>query len=248
MFKKIFLFMLWVVIIFSILIVCFISGSLIGLNTSKIILLWLLLVLVAFTFVIISSKSEAVYLWFRKKIFSKKNRMTRHDRALRASWNKGLSVLKRARRKHKDYAWYMLMAAPGSATSLLKGAGLTLHGNVTKGRHFTKTLHWFFFNSIAFLDVSCFSFSDQPRLMSGWEKLIRWIPRRYAPGGVIICISIKDLVNIDASALREKARKINKKINHLSLRFSSHFTYQLCLTDCDEYPGFSLWADQLSQK
>ena len=179
-------------------------------------------------------------------LFSR-HRLTRMERVLLEQWNQGLAVVRRIVRRKHALPWFVLMGKQCGKTTLVAGAGLPIVSARTEHEPIvpTRTLRWSFFKTIAFLDLSSHFLLKSPAYERAWRHLTRWC-RRQPPAGVIVCLSVADLLRNDAMQLHLDARQIRAQLEPLTRSLGRHLPIYILITCCDEIPGFSAWVRQLS--
>lgn len=248
MLKKLFVFAGWLLLLCLVLLFSFFIGLSLGWNTLTICSVWL-------GILVTGVLMRATLLWLmgfvkEKKIkhFFPKFRLSRREYVLFEHWKSGATVLKRLQRKRPAIPWYILLGDRCGKTSLLAGSGLPMYSNDVDDREVvpTHTLRWWFFRNLCFLDLSSNFLNSATTSHRAWSKLVGWIARAPAPSGVAIALSVTDLLNKDMSTLHDKARKIRVQLEPLTHKLKRRLPLYLMVTQCDQYPMFSLWMQQLS--
>lgn len=248
MIKKLFIFFGWFVLLCLVLLFCINTGLWLEWKTSTILCMWL-------GFVIFGGLLGGAFLvliqWVRdKKLdrFLKKIRLSRVEYILFQHWKFGAEVLKKVRKKRQSIPWYILLGDRCGKSSLMAGAGRTVLSDDSDDNCIvpTQTLRWWFFHNICFLDLSSNFFNRTPSFNRAWSKLIHWMSSISAPSGIIVALSVQDLMDKDTSTLHAKARNIRSQIEPLARKFRRQLPLYIIITECDKFPSFSLWAHQLS--
>lgn len=248
MFKKLACFTGWLAVLCLSLIVSFMLGLWQGWSTPMILLLWLLLMVMA---ALLWHSLPELLLFIRgkkgRRWFSK-YRLSRREYVLFNHWKAGASVIKRIKRRRTHLPWYLLIGERCGKSTLLASAGLPrFYGDsadsVTTP---TRTLRWWFFRDLCVLDLSSNFLNGAATFRQAWSKLARWCTSIPAPGGIIIALPMSLLMQGDLSALHALARQQRSLIEPLVRRFGERLPLYVLITECDKFPGFSLWQHQLS--
>ena len=248
MLKKLFIFAGWLLLLCLVFLFCCILGLVHEWGTVTIFAVWMSVLIVAVLLWI-------SLLWLTQRIndkkslcFFRKYRLSRREFVLSGHWKSGAAVLRRIQRKHPPIPWYLLLGDRCGKTSLLAGSGLPVFSGNKQDNNVvpTHTLRWWFFRNAGFLDVSANFLNGTPAFHHAWGKMVGWITRAPAPAGILICLSVSDLMNGDISALHEKARKIRSRIDPLTRKLRRQLPLYITVTRCDKFPAFSLWTRQLS--
>ncbi|NIF32454.1 hypothetical protein F3J29_09915 [Enterobacter sp. Cy-643] len=248
MLKKLACFTGWVLVLTLSLLFCFTLGLWQGWSTPSIFLLWLaLLLLTLLLWGTVGFFTKAIR---EKKHLSwlKKYRLSRREFVLHTHWKYGSAVIKRIRRRRSPLAWYLLLGDRCGKSTLLASAGLPRfdgdHDGTFPGP--TRTLRWWFFRQTAILDLSSNFINGNSVFRQAWGKLAQWCSRMPMPAGIIIAVPIDALMNDNLSELHLLARKQRALIEPLIRRFGEHLPLHVIVTQCDRFPGFTLWHQQLS--
>jgi len=248
MLKKLFVFAGWLLLLCLVFLFCCTVGLWREWNTVTIFALWLSVLIAA---VLLWS----ALLWLTQLIkedkahrFFLKFRLSRREYVLFEHWKSGAAVVRRIQRKRPPIPWYLLLGDRCGKTSLLAGSGLPMFSSDKQDNTVvpTHTLRWWFFRNVCFLDVSGNFLNGAPTFQRAWGKMVGWITRAPAPVGILIGLSVSDLMNEDVSALHEKARKIRAQIEPLTRKLKRQLPLYMTVTQCDKFPAFSLWTRQLS--
>ena len=244
MFKKLVCFAGWLLLLSLSLMFCFTLGLWQNWSTPTILLLWLvMLLLVPLLYAITHAmKGKKGRRWLEKY------RLSRREYVLLNQWRSGASFIKRLRRQRKKLPWYLLLGDNCGKSTLLASAGLPRfngdNGNTIIGP--TRTLYWWFFRHICVLELSSNFLNSTPVFRQAWGKLARWCTQMPAPAGIIIALPVSALISDDFSQLHAMARQQRGLIEPLLRRFGESLPLYVMVTQCDLFPGFSLWHRQLS--
>jgi type VI secretion system protein ImpL len=174
--------------------------------------------------------------------------------AIREQFEKGIAALKESnlskglRGKAALYAlpWYMFIGPPGSGKSTaLRHSGLQFPymagtGQGLQGLGGTRNCDWWFTNEGIVLDTA-------GRYVSADEDQAEWLAfldllKKHRPGtplnGVIVAISIADLLQAGDGEVEEHAKKIRIRIDELIKRLGVVFPVYVLFTKCDLVQGF----------
>lgn len=187
-------------------------------------------------------KGKKVIKWLEK------HSLSRRDYVLRSQWKVGANIIKRIRSKRVHLPWYLLVGDRCGKSTVLASSGLPrFYGeddDMVVGP--TRTLRWWFFRDLCILDLSSNFLSSTGNFSQSWIKLTRWFMRMPAPAGVIVALPLSELMGDDRGALHTLARRQRTLIEPLLRRFGNRLPLYVMVTQCDEFPGFSLWQQQLS--
>ncbi|NIF59511.1 hypothetical protein F3J27_14875 [Enterobacter sp. Ap-916] len=184
-----------------------------------------------------------------RRLFEK-YRLSRREFVLKAHWKTGASIIKGARRQRETVPLYLILGDRCGKSTLLASAGLPTFYNSADDTEIrlTRTLRWWFFRQLCVLDVSSNFLSGSPAIAQAWKRLVQWCTSMPAPAGVIIAIPVTSLLNQDLSALHSLIRQQRALLEPLVRRFGEQLPLHILITQCDRFPGFSLWAQQLSSE
>jgi type VI secretion system protein ImpL len=182
---------------------------------------------------------------------------------LREKFEDAVATLKQARRRGRslyDLPWYVIIGAPGSGkTTALLNAGLKFpleqRGRMEplRGVGGTRNCHWWFTDAAVFLDTAGRYFtqdSDAESDAAGWKEflaLLRKYRKRRPLNGVILTISVQDLMGHDE---RERARHVDaarRRLNELNRELRILLPVYVIVTKCDLVAGFTEYFDDLAQ-
>lgn len=248
MLKKLLSFFAWAILLSVLFILC-LSVAVITERTFVFsILLWLALILsvllIRFIWISLSGFSQSKGVLALKQ----RLRLTRMEHVLLEHWRAGATVIKRISRRKKYLPWFVLTGGRSGKTTLMASAGLPLFSNEPKNTPVvpTRTLRWWFFHSIGFLDLSSNFLNKTPAFERGWLRLVNWCKRVPAPAGIVVCVSVTDLLVKDAADLHLHARLVRTQIEPLIKKLKRRLPVYLLVNCCDQITGFTHWANQLS--
>lgn len=248
MFKKLLSFVAWTLFLCLLLIVCVVMSVALEQTLLHAFILWLILIVVVlfsrFVWGSVSGIAQAKYISSLKAKF----KLTRLEYVLFEHWKTGAAVIKRIRRRKQPIPWFVLTGGRSGKTTLMAGAGLPLFSNEPESSLVvpTRTLRWWFFRSAGFLDLSSHFLSKTPAFERGWLRLVNWCARLPAPAGIVVCVSVSELLEQDDAELHLHARHIRTQIEPLVSKVRRRLPVYLFITCCDRMPGFSHWANKLS--
>lgn len=248
MLKKLALFTGWLLVLCLSLLFCFTLGLWQDWRTPTILIVWVgLLAMVimlwsavlAVTFLIKGKKDRGIMGNYR---------LSRREYVLQAHWKSGANVIKRIYRKRIILPWYLLIGDRCGKSTLLASTGLARFDGDTDDHVCgpTRTLKWWFFRRLVILDISSHFLNGNPTFRQSWKKLARWCTQLVQPAGILIAIPMSSLMSGDRSTLHSLARKQRTLAEPLIRHFGPHLPIQVLITQCDHFPGFSLWHQQLS--
>ncbi|GAB2511394.1 type VI secretion system membrane subunit TssM [Microbulbifer agarilyticus] len=182
-------------------------------------------------------------------------------------FREAMAVLKKARFRSArgqvslyQLPWYIIIGPPGSGkTTALANSGLEFplaqsHGKEALGGvGGTRNCDWWFTNDAVLIDTAGrYTTQDSHRVYdnNAWQAfltLLQKYRRRRPINGVIIAISLQDLMVQTAEQRVHQAKTIRTRVNELQQQLGIRFPIYLTLTKCDLVAGFSEFFDNLSQ-
>jgi type VI secretion system protein ImpL len=250
MFKKLACFTGWLVVLCLSLMFCFIFGLWRNWSTPAILVFWLLvLLLIPLMWSVLHGLTLLLKGKKKLRLLSKYS-LSRREYVLRNHWKAGASVIRRIKRKRTRLPWYLLVGDRCGKSTLLAGSGVPRFYGETEITEVcpTRTLNWWFFRKLCVLDISSNFLHTTSSFRLAWGKLANWCTRMPAPAGIIIAIPITVLMKGEASVLHEIARQHRALIDPLVRHFRERLPLYIMVTQCDHFPGFSLWQQQLSEQ
>lgn len=247
MFKKLAYFTAWLFVLSLLLIFCFTLGLWQNWSTATILICWLLMLLLSLLLwgtVCATSriiKGKQGHRWLGKY------RLSHREYVLFNHWQRGASIIKRVYRRRTNLPWYLLVGDRCGKSTLLASSGLPRFdgdSDIVNGP--TRTLRWWFFRQVCVLDLSSNFIKGAIPCRQAWGKLVRWCTRVPAPAGIIVALPIGSLMSDDLSGLHQLARQKRTLIEPLIRRFGERLPLYVLVTQCDNFPGFRLWYQQLS--
>ncbi|QNQ20645.1 type VI secretion system membrane subunit TssM [Kosakonia sp. SMBL-WEM22] len=198
---------------------------------------------------------------------AERQRLTSDDQVLNDRFEEAAQVLKKAhfnqpgqrglwtQRFSTQYLyqlpWYVIIGAPGSGkTTALVNSGLQFPladrfgKTALRGIGGTRNCDWWFTNEAVLLDTAgryTTQESEQVQDASEWNKflgLLQKYRRRQPINGVIITISIADLLTQSAEASREQALNLRKRLTELHEQLGIRFPVYVLVTKADLLKGF----------
>ncbi|WEX08247.1 type VI secretion system membrane subunit TssM [Chelativorans sp. AA-79] len=166
-----------------------------------------------------------------------------------------LALLRRLARRRLGYVyelpWYVIFGAAGSGkTTALTNSGLkfplgdALGTNVVQGVGGTRSCNWWFTDEAILIDTAG-RYTTQDDLngasKAGWEsflKLLRKYRRSQPVNGVLVTVSVGDLLMRDPAARKEELRAIRQRLSELDEFLLARVPVYLVLTKADLLGGF----------
>ncbi len=181
---------------------------------------------------------------------------------------KGLKFLKKTLSKNRfdrkyiyELPWYVIIGSPGCGkTTLLYNSGL--HFSVSQhlgedeisGVGGTRNCTWMFSDSAIFLDTAGrWTTQDSHRSVdeAGWKAFLKKIkqfrPRRPV-NGVLVTMSMDDLLKLSEEDRYHHAKAIRKRIAELYKELGVQFPIYILFTKCDLVAGFTEFFAKLKQE
>ncbi|MBU5388684.1 type VI secretion system protein [Citrobacter cronae] len=150
--------------------------------------------------------------------------------------------------KHKKFSWYLMVGEHCGKSTLLKHSGVSYSSpDVSNKTNYTdRIMNWWFFRNLCILNLSSNFLHESVSKRNALKRLSHWSVRLPKPAGIIISLSVTDIIRDDPNAVRIIVRKLRTSIEPILKRYSGHLPLHLMITQCDHFPGFSLWQQQLS--
>ena len=181
---------------------------------------------------------------------------------LRERFEEAVSALKQQRRSgHSlyDLPWYVIIGAPGSGkTTALLNSGLKfpLEQRVGKGAlrgvGGTRNCDWWFTDEAVFLDTAgryTTQDSDATSDSVGWAEflaLLRKYRARRPLNGVIVTVSVQDLLMLDQAAREAHVEAARNRLAELNRELNIQLPVYVMVTKCDLVDGFSEYFEDLT--
>jgi len=177
-----------------------------------------------------------------------------------------LAILKNSRFGNKraglyQLPWYIFIGEPGSGkTTALVHSGLTFPLAETMGKAAiggvggTRHCEWWFTEDAVLLDTAgryTSQDSDQDKDRSAWNGFLKML-RKYRPrrpiNGVIITVSIADLLQQTELQRTQQAHNLRARINELHVQLGIRFPIYVMVTKCDLLAGFTDFFEPLGRE
>jgi type VI secretion system protein ImpL len=180
---------------------------------------------------------------------------------LRQQLNAAIEALKKSKlgkgRSGKSalYAlpWYMIIGPPAAGkTTAIKNSGLEFPFGADReiqGVGGTRNCDWWFSNSAILLDTAGrYTTEEEDREeWSAFLDILKKHRRRQPVNGILIGISIADLLNASPDELEWHAKNIRKRMDELVQRLGIRFPVYLIFTKCDLLNGFVEFFEEYSR-
>jgi type VI secretion system IcmF/VasK family protein len=154
--------------------------------------------------------------------------------ALRSTRPAALSVL----------PWYLVIGAPGAGkTTLLQESGLTFASfgaGSTRAGGPTRSCDWWFTEEAMFLD-STGRYTADTMSQAEWHAfidLVRQVRPELALNGVVVTVSVPDLIKKDDAGVNAAAQQIRDRLNELARALDLDIPLYLVFSKCDLIGGF----------
>jgi type VI secretion system protein ImpL len=148
--------------------------------------------------------------------------------------------------------WYMMVGPPGAGkTTAIKNSGLNfpMGADGVRGVGGTRNCDWFFSDQAILLDTAG-RYMTEKEDEEEWHAFLEMLKdrRRARPiNGVIVGISIDELVDAAPETIEWHADNIRRRISELVERLEVRFPVYLVFTKCDLLQGFVEFFGDLSQ-
>ncbi|UCD81812.1 MAG: type VI secretion system membrane subunit TssM, partial [Desulfobacterales bacterium] len=187
---------------------------------------------------------------------------------LSQKFDEALQFLKKTRSKSRrdrhylyELPWYVIIGAPGAGkTTLLVNSGLRfplsehLGASPIHGVGGTRNCDWLFADEAIFLDTAgryTTQDSHQPVDAAAWSGFLDLI-KKYRPrrpiNGVLVTMSMSDLLQQSAEERAQHAKAVRQRILELYQVLGVRFPVYMLFTKCDLVAGFTDFFAQLSQE
>ncbi|MFC0396979.1 type VI secretion system membrane subunit TssM [Paraburkholderia rhizosphaerae] len=180
---------------------------------------------------------------------------------LQQRFQEAIDTLRKTRKNGGNlYAlpWYVVIGPPGSGKStLLQNSGLDFPLSERFGKEAlrgiggTRDCDWWFTDEAVFLDTAgryTTQDSDAVADASAWSeflKLLRRYRRRRPLNGVIVTLSMSDLLTFDDGARQQHIRIVRRRLDELAQHLKVRVPVYLVFTKCDLVAGFGEFFDDL---
>ena len=181
---------------------------------------------------------------------------------LQSRFQEAVDTLRKNRRGGTNlYAlpWYVVIGPPGSGKStLLQNSGLNFPlsnkfgKEAIRGVGGTRNCDWWFTDEAVFLDTAgryTTQDSDRGADASAWGEflgLLRKYRKRRPINGVIVAMSLSDLLTLDANGRQQHILAIRQRLDELSSQLRIGVPAYLVFTKCDLVAGFTEFFDDLT--
>jgi type VI secretion system protein ImpL len=181
---------------------------------------------------------------------------------LRERFEEAVAALKQQRKSgHSlyDLPWYVIIGAPGSGkTTALLNSGLKfpLEQRVGKGAlrgvGGTRNCDWWFADEAIFLDTAgryTTQDSDATSDSVGWAEflaLLRKYRARRPVNGVIVTVSVQDLLTLDPAAREAHLEAARNRLAELHRELNIQLPVYVMVTKCDLVDGFAEYHEDLN--
>jgi len=151
--------------------------------------------------------------------------------------------------------WFMLIGPSAAGkTTLLRNSGLHFPyadqgGMDIRGFGGTRNCDWWFSNEAVLLDTAG-RYTTEPTDHGEWKAflaLLRKHRRRLPINGVLVAISLEELLTVDQSGLAQHVKIIRDRIDELITDLGCLVPVYLILTKCDLLHGFSAFFEDLGE-
>jgi type VI secretion system protein ImpL len=149
--------------------------------------------------------------------------------------------------------WYMIIGPPAAGKSTaIRNSGLEFPFGTDReiqGVGGTRNCDWWFSNSAIILDTAgrYMTEEDDQEEWSAFLEVLKKNRRHQPINGVLVCISIADLVNATPEDVEWHAKTVRKRIDELTQRLGLRFPVYLIFTKCDLINGFVEFFEEFSR-
>jgi type VI secretion system protein ImpL len=156
--------------------------------------------------------------------------------------------------------WYLIIGGSGSGkTTALLNSGLRFplaekHGHgAVRGSGATGHCDWWFTDQSVFIDVAGrYTTHERDRVQDrqAWGvflELLRRTRPRHPLNGVLMAVSVPDLLDLSADGVVERAKILRARLDELHMALRVRLPVYFLLTKCDLLPGFVDWFGGLNR-
>ncbi len=149
--------------------------------------------------------------------------------------------------------WYMIIGPPAAGKSTaIRNSGLEFPFGTDReiqGVGGTRNCDWWFSNSAIILDTAgrYMTEDDDQEEWSSFLEILKKNRRNQPINGVLVCISIADLMNASNDELEWHAKTVRKRIDELTQRLGLRYPVYLVFTKCDLINGFVEFFEEFSR-
>ncbi|KRE88294.1 type VI secretion protein [Frateuria sp. Soil773] len=181
---------------------------------------------------------------------------------LQGRFQEAVDTLRRSRRGGGNLytlPWYVVIGPPGSGKStLLQNSGLNFPLSERFGKEAlrgiggTRNCDWWFTDEAVFLDTAgryTTQDSDREADASAWGEFLKLLckyRRRRPINGVIVTMSMSDLLVLDEAGRHQHVQAIRRRLDELSANLRIGVPVYLVFTKCDLIAGFGEFFDDLN--
>ncbi|MDR3073131.1 MAG: type VI secretion system membrane subunit TssM [Deltaproteobacteria bacterium] len=194
-----------------------------------------------------------------------KSRLREETDHIRDKFKAALAVVTRSnfygagRRSRYTLPWYLLLGtADCGKTSLLLNSGLKFPLNEQADRHLyqlatTERCDMLYGNEAVFIDTPGAFTESRPESFPHqiWQvflkRLFRTRPARPL-NGIIVCASMRDIINTDAARREHLARNLRARLSDVLRQLKAIVPVYLVFTKCDAVPGFAQFFTHLQRQ
>lgn len=140
--------------------------------------------------------------------------------------------------------WYLVIGAPGAGKStMLAESGMTFASfgaGSTRAGAPTRSCDWWFTEEAMFLDTTGRYTSDtvSQAEWAGFLDLVSQVRPELALNGVVVAVSVPDLLKKDDAGVNAAAQQIRDRLNELSRKLNLDIPLYVVFTKCDMIGGF----------
>ena len=183
---------------------------------------------------------------------------------LRERFEEAIAALRKskgARLNLYDLPWYMIIGPPGSGkTTVIVNSGLKFPLSQKFGKEAlrgvggTRNCDWWFTDQAILLDTAgryTTQDSDEKSDAAGWSEfltLLRKFRKRRPVNGVIVAMSMTDLLAASENDRRKHVAAIQQRLDELNQQLRISLPVYLMFTKADLLAGFSEFFDDLAQE
>jgi type VI secretion system protein ImpL len=152
--------------------------------------------------------------------------------------------------------WYLLIGPPGvGKSSILRSSNLNFPYSKhdprgIQGAGGTRNCDWWFSDQAIFLDTAgrYVTEEDDREEWLAFLEMLRTNRSKQPINGVIVAVSIADLLTCESSAILDNAKIVRDRIDELVIKLGIVFPVYLLFTKSDLVKGFTSYFDDLSEK
>lgn len=183
------------------------------------------------------------------KRWTQRNALSRVESIMLEHLKRGRKRLRRSR-SSKTYPWFLVTGVRSGKSSLLASASYVYNAELNGNQHIipTRSLRWWFFSNVAFLEVGSPFLQKTPLFNRAWKRLATGIKRLPPPSGIVFCLDFSTLKAEGEGVAENQARLVRQRCDAIMKSSGRRLPVYLIITGCDAEAGFVYWSQKLSRE